>query len=381
MTVTLKNGGIMEKDSVYKKLYERLTVTLTGIPRGEKFLEILKILFTSEEAELALILPYMPAPLSDIADGARMDIEETKKVLSNMADKGLVYAFEHGGTPMFMLFGVVWTLFKFPFMTDDVPGLDYERLISLCDEFLAEYPLVERTSVPEGKHFPLDRVLPINESLSPESEVLPQDSVYKYFDEAKYISVGECACKRIVGGCDSPTEVCMSFDYEAKFLAERKMARLIDREEAKTIHKKATDAGLVSVTSNTKNKINFLCHCCPCCCALLGVATRHGLYDLAPKGAYIASVKQDDCTACGSCEEVCPMKAIEINDTAQINIERCIGCGLCILSCTDGALSLIKRTPPPDVPKNILELTKKVVEARGIAEEFLKELKVKKKVK
>jgi len=371
----------MNRDSVYKKLYKRLTVTLTGIPKGGKLLEILEVLFTIEEAEMALILPFMPAPVSDIADGAGMDIEDAKRVLSNMADKGLVYAFERrGGTQMFMLFSVVWTLFKFPFMTDDIPGLDYERLISLCDEFLAEYPLVEGPSVPEGKHFPLDRVLPINESLSMKSEVLPHDSVYQYFDDAKYISVGECACKRIVGDCDSPTEVCMSFDYEAKFLAERKMARLINKEEAKTIHKMATDAGLVSVTSNTKDKVNFLCHCCPCCCALLGVATRHGLYDLAPKGAYIASVKQDECTACGLCEETCPMKAIEINDTAQINIERCIGCGLCVLSCTTGALSLIKRTPTPDVPKDIIELTKKVVETRGIAKEFLEELKVKKKV-
>ena len=99
----------MEKRTVYEKLYKKLTATPTGIPKGEKIFEILKILFTPEEAELALVLPFMPAPLSDIADGAEMDVEDTKRTLSKMADKGLIYAFDYKGTPMFMLFGFVWT--------------------------------------------------------------------------------------------------------------------------------------------------------------------------------------------------------------------------------------------------------------------------------
>jgi len=371
----------MQKESVYEKLYNKLAVTPTGVPKGEKIFEILRILFTPEEAELALILPFMPATLSDIADGAEMDVEDAKRALSNMADKGLIYAFEHKGTPMFMLFGFVWTLFKFPLMTK-IPGVDYERLKSLCDEFLAEEKLVGDDTVnSEGEHVSMSRVLPIQENLSSESEVLPQDLVYKYIDEAKYISVGECSCKKIVGACNSPTEVCMALGHEAKFLIERKMARPISNEEAKAIHKKAVDAGLVSVTSNTKNKISLICHCCPCCCAQLGVGTRHGRYDLVPKGAYIASVKEDECTACGSCEEVCPMKAIKINDTAEINIERCIGCGLCVSSCPSDAISLIKKKPLPDVPKNAIELTEKAVAIRGVTEEFLKELKVVKKEK
>lgn len=372
----------MSENSVYEKLYKKLAVTPTGVPKGEKIFEILRILFTPEEAELALVLPFMPAPLPDIADGAKMDVEDAKSTLLNMADKGLVYTFESKGTPMFMLFGVVWTLFKFPLMTE-VPGVDHEKLRSLCDEFLAEERLVgDDTINSEGEHVAIGRVLPVQESLSSESEVLPHDLVYKYIDEAKYISVGECACKKIVGGCDSPTEVCMSLGHEAKFLVERKMARFIDKEEARAIHKKAVDAGLVSVTSNTKDTINLICHCCPCCCAQLGVATRHGRYDLIPKGAYIASVVQDDCTGCGSCVDTCPMKAISLGgseDTASVDIEKCIGCGLCVSSCPVDTISLVLRTPPPDVPDNIMEWTEKAVAVRGVTEEFIKELKVTKK--
>jgi electron transport complex protein RnfB len=136
--LSIERAYIMDNESIYQKLYQKLTVTPTGIPKGEKILEILRILFTPQEAQLALILPsFMSAPLSDIADAAKMDLEDTKRALSNTADKGLVYAFDHKGAPKFLLFSVVWTLFKFPLMAE-VPGVDYGRLKSLCDEFLTE---------------------------------------------------------------------------------------------------------------------------------------------------------------------------------------------------------------------------------------------------
>jgi DNA-binding transcriptional ArsR family regulator len=126
----------MGKGSVYDDLYKKLSVTPSGVPRGEKLLEILRILFTPEEAELAVMLPFMPVPLSAIAEAAGMDVESAGRALSRMADKGLVYAAEEKGVPVFMLFGVSWTLFKFPLMSN-VPGVDYERLKRLCREFLA----------------------------------------------------------------------------------------------------------------------------------------------------------------------------------------------------------------------------------------------------
>ena len=52
----------MEKGSVYVKLYRKLSVTPTGVPKGQRLIEILKVLFTPEEAGLALILPFMPSP-------------------------------------------------------------------------------------------------------------------------------------------------------------------------------------------------------------------------------------------------------------------------------------------------------------------------------
>ncbi len=174
----------MEKVSVYDDLYKKLSVTPTGVPKGEKLQEILRVLFTPEEAGLALILPFMPTPLSDIADAAGMDLEVAGRTLLHMADKGLVYAAEEAGVPVFMLFGVSWTLFKYP-LVSKVPGVDYERLKQLCREFLAEGTLIGEGALnAEGRHVPVGRILPIQENLPSEREVLPRDLVYSYIDQA-----------------------------------------------------------------------------------------------------------------------------------------------------------------------------------------------------
>ncbi len=366
---------------IYEKLREKLSATPTGVPEGDDFLEILSLLFTRDEARLALLLPFMPAPLDEIASSAGLELEEAEKLLSSMADKGIAYAFEKKGTKMFMLFDVVWVLFKFPLMTK-ISGMDYDRLRLLWNKYLAEGIGGNGKAMPEGRQVPMGRVLPIQEEIPNRSQALPQDLVYQYLDEATCISVGQCSCKNTMRACNSPTEVCMALGHEAEFLIGRGMARMIDRDEAKAIVRMAHDAGLASITSNVREKISLICHCCPCCCAQLGVATRHGRYDLRPVGAYVAYV-DDSCIACGACMERCPMKALSIvegenGDIAWADEGKCIGCGLCVSSCPEGAIALGKRVPEPDVPVNIIEWTRKAVEARGVADKFMQELTVKK---
>ncbi len=49
----------------------------------------------------------------------------------------------------------------------------------------------------------------------------------------------------------------------------------------------------------------------------------------------------EKCTGCGTCKEVCPVEAIEIeNDKAAVNEEECVDCGTCVEECPEGALSL-----------------------------------------
>ena len=62
--------------------------------------------------------------------------------------------------------------------------------------------------------------------------------------------------------------------------------------------------------------------------------------------------------------------------TVRVDPDKCIGCGLCVSSCPDKAVSLLRRSPPPDVPKDAFEWMDKAVETRGVKEEFLREMKI-----
>lgn len=56
----------------------------------------------------------------------------------------------------------------------------------------------------------------------------------------------------------------------------------------------------------------------------------------------VAAVDSDLCTACGTCQEVCPTGAISIDEISHINREICTGCGTCVSECPENALSLKK---------------------------------------
>jgi electron transport complex protein RnfB len=57
---------------MYERLREILDASPTGAPKAKSFDEILRILFTPDEAALAVHMTLFPRPLADIASDARM---------------------------------------------------------------------------------------------------------------------------------------------------------------------------------------------------------------------------------------------------------------------------------------------------------------------
>ncbi|MCK4416322.1 MAG: 4Fe-4S binding protein [Thermoplasmatales archaeon] len=53
------------------------------------------------------------------------------------------------------------------------------------------------------------------------------------------------------------------------------------------------------------------------------------------------NIDKEKCTACGACEEACPVDAIKVNEkTAEVDEENCIDCGTCVDECPVEAISL-----------------------------------------
>ena len=52
-------------------------------------------------------------------------------------------------------------------------------------------------------------------------------------------------------------------------------------------------------------------------------------------------IDTDECTACGSCVDACPMGVLEIEDEVAkvVDEESCIGCSECLDTCPTGAIT------------------------------------------
>jgi Fe-S-cluster-containing hydrogenase component 2 len=62
------------------------------------------------------------------------------------------------------------------------------------------------------------------------------------------------------------------------------------------------------------------------------------------------------------------MEALELDDnTVALDVDRCIGCGLCITACPTESLAMVRKpeSEQPEVPRNMIEAAMKLGRARG----------------
>ena len=60
--------------------------------------------------------------------------------------------------------------------------------------------------------------------------------------------------------------------------------------------------------------------------------------DVGIIGAVMPAITDQACSGCEACVDVCPDKAIVLDETVAIDGQRCMACGKCILACPTGTL-------------------------------------------
>jgi Na+-translocating ferredoxin:NAD+ oxidoreductase subunit B len=344
-------------DDVYEKLAEHLDKAIAGVPMSPTLLEILKMLYPGEEAEVALGLSiYDNKTLEDYKAAMPDRAERLEGLLDSMAHRGTVLTEQKPGRErIYRLLPIVVGFSEAPFLSGE--DTEFKRQLAplwykyLMDDFGKE---MERG-------VPLIRVVPIGESLDDKAEVLPDDALEELLDKASFMAVGHCPCRQIgtylEKGCDRETENCMHFGSMGRYIVDVGMGRQIDKQEALAILRKATDDGLVHVCDNVQGMVHTICNCCPCCCAFFR-AKLVNKYDSVSRSNFFAMVDTDECIGCGVCAERCPVDAIVIeDDVAVVDADVCIGCGVCTPTCgADGAIMLMSReeTRPRPEPAEFL---------------------------
>jgi heterodisulfide reductase subunit A-like polyferredoxin len=85
---------------------------------------------------------------------------------------------------------------------------------------------------------------------------------------------------------------------------------------------------------------------------LRGIAEL-GLANAIARSAFVNTVNEELCIACGDCVDACQFNAMTVETVAQVNHMKCVGCGVCVIKCPEEALLLVRRSedevkPPPD---------------------------------
>ena len=341
----------MPTDDIYRKLQKEIDRFPIPYPETVSKVEIklLKLLFTPQEAEIAVHLSILPESIERITrrlnrNGIKLQVNEAKTILDSLVDKGAILGkgfYETHGK------GTYFSLSPF------VIGF-FENQVDIITRDFAENAerLLETGFYKDlfGDKKAQMRTIPISEAVSPDIAVEPYDTIRPYVKQFKdQIAVINCVCEqaqRVQDVLCTKTELmerCLLFGDSARFVLSRGLGREITNEEALKTLDKAENENLVLQPQNSQNP-GFICCCCPECCGVLKALRLNDNPGDLVQSNYFAELNVDNCTECGDCQEICPMDAIQAGeDGLVVNNQSCIGCGLCISNCPTETITLKKR--------------------------------------
>ncbi len=352
-------------ENIFQKLQQRLDRYSMGFPATKSGIEIeiLKYLFSEDDAKLFLSLTQSLATAKSIATNLNQPENKVTAHLEDMASRGLLFRLKKGETVHYAAIPFVHGLFEFQLK-------NLERSLAKMVEQYSEEAFDK--AIQRGAEYFL-RIIPVNKSVEVTHSVASYDDAVEILKSKSRIVVADCICRKraavVESDCGRPLEACFMFGSMGQYYFDRKMGREISLEEAIEILGKCREAGLVTQPATSQNPTG-MCNCCGDCCGVLRAVKKH------PKPAelvfsnHLAVVDSDACTGCEICLDRCQMDALSIKDhtTAEVNRDRCIGCGLCVTGCPSEAIRLIPksgaqwRVPPASGAEQMMLMAKK----RGI---------------
>jgi electron transport complex protein RnfB len=323
----------------YKRLAERLDNLPNGFPPTEDGAELslLARLYTPEEANLTSQLLIKLETANQVATRVGLEYNLTRNLLKGMARKGLIRTGKADDGLGYGLLPFVVGIYEN--QTGD--ALDAE-LAQLFEDYY-QRAFTRILTVQPAFH----RVIPVGESIKMDMEVAPYESAAGIIEHAQSWGVLDCICRKqtaLIGKpCKHPVDVCMAMSETPDAFANSTDIKALTKEEAYGVLRRADQAGLVHSVSNNQQGNWYICNCCTCSCGILRGMAELGIANVVASSAFINTVDENLCNACGLCVESCQFNALTVDDLAIVNRTRCVGCGVCVNACPDHALVLVRR--------------------------------------
>jgi NAD-dependent dihydropyrimidine dehydrogenase PreA subunit len=386
-------------DQIYRALQQHLDKGPVGFPATPSGVEVtlLKKLFTPLHAQIASHLSTIKLESPKTIhhrlqkNGVAMSLADLKSALDVMAYKGLILAYSEGFNEKHyknagMSAGGIID-FQVNRFTKDLMELfdQYHK------EVFAGAENTGRRSIPQLRTVPVSTSIPTPEKHS----VATYDDVRSLLDASPGpFAVANCMCRQTRDMQGTPCkysdirETCLQIGPDhARQYVDMGIARYVNKDEALGILEKAEKAGFILQPENSL-KPEAICCCCGDCCMLLSTLKKAPKPALMYASNYYVTVDSAFCKACGECVKRCQLDARTLSlpfvkgdkegfynssispspSTGEgwgvgeskggngmvsvVNLDRCIGCGNCVITCKTGATRLVKKdvalVPPRD---------------------------------
>lgn len=362
----------IDDSGVYRKLGKKIDSLYVRAPWNETWHSILKDLFTTEEADVVVKMPYTLSSLERISRVAGIEKTRLRGILESLCAKGLVMDLwnERTGEFFYMANPIAIGIFEYTMMRDG-DELTMKRWAELFHDYFAS---VHKANFSNNEQTSALRVIPVEESVTTDrhTEFFDYEKASSLIEDAGKLAVGLCSCRneKLLAGkkeCDAPLDTCSFLGIGAEYAIRNNFGREVSKSEMMDNLARSKEHDLVFCAVNTRRSPMAICHCCPCCCNFLGGLTRFGFLNCVVTSSFVSAIDDGLCTGCGKCVDACPVKAVGLYSAsdpkkkkrkkAQVNGELCIGCGVCTPKCAAGAMKMVPRGNRVLHPETLFEVT------------------------